>query len=104
MPNAYYNPEKLGLTIVGELEYSDMNWCFDTRLVWKDEKGTLYTARDSGCSCPSPFEDYNSLESLEKVSYAALERTVKAEESWGNPSFDTDRRDFLRKVKTSRRG
>ena len=57
--NIYYSPEEFGLTPFAEFEYSDGCYQFDTRVVWKDKQGVLWTARDSGCSCPTPFEDYH---------------------------------------------
>lgn len=98
--NAYYHPEALGLTVVAELEYSDQNYNFDTQVVWKDGNGLIYTARDSGCSCPTPFEDYCSVESLERVgSYEQLESEL--DRGWGNPNFQSERRDFLDAVKAA---
>lgn len=71
--NPYYDaPEDTGLTIVAWIEYSDMDYVFDTRVVWRHTDGKLYTARDSGCSCPTPFEDYTSLDKLEQFNYASL--------------------------------
>ena len=55
--NVYYSPEKFGLEEVGQIEWSEPDYSFDTTVVWKDEEGNFYQARDSGCSCPSPFED-----------------------------------------------
>ena len=60
MSNVYYNPEDYGLKIVSQIDYSDGNYVFDTRVVWVEPAtGNFYTARDSGCSCPVPFEDYS---------------------------------------------
>lgn len=56
--NPYYYPEELGLKIVGELDEQDMSYEFNMLIVWKDENNNLYYAKDSGCSCPTPFEDY----------------------------------------------
>jgi hypothetical protein len=76
----YYSPEKHGLEIVAEHDFSDGCYQFDLRVVWKDKKGRLYTARDSGCSCPSPFEDYPNVESLERLtSMAALKEEYRKE-------------------------
>jgi hypothetical protein len=61
--NVYSAPEKFGLTIVAELE-KDLSYSFDKLVVWRDANGKLYFAGDAGCSCPSPFEDYKSVESL----------------------------------------
>jgi hypothetical protein len=56
--NIYSSPEKFGLRVVGEAEFSSGCYEFDTSVVWQDvETGDLYVADDSGCSCPIPFED-----------------------------------------------
>ena len=56
--NLYYDPEKFGLTTIGEIDFSDGNYCFDYTVVWKRESdGRFVYADDAGCSCPSPFED-----------------------------------------------
>lgn len=74
--NVYYSPEKFDLEPVDEIEYSSGSYEFDTRVVWSHRPtGRLLTARDSGCSCPTPFEDY-TLESLEVVNLAELTREV----------------------------
>jgi hypothetical protein len=58
MANLYYDPEKFGLETVGEIDWSDGNYCFDYTVVWKrTSDGRFVYADDSGCSCPSPFED-----------------------------------------------
>lgn len=61
--NVYYNPEDHGLTVVGTAELAESNYSFDLVGIWKGEKG-YYLATDSGCSCPSPFEDYNGIDDL----------------------------------------
>jgi hypothetical protein len=76
--NPYYSPEKWGLKTVAECEFSDMDYQFDLRVVWQDEKGRLYTARDSGCSCPAPFEDYREIGQLERVTQKVL-KSLEAE-------------------------
>lgn len=63
----YNTPEEFGLEIVDSIDYSDGNYCFDYRVVWRRiEDGKLLSGRDSGCSCPSPFEDV-SLKDLQEV-------------------------------------
>lgn len=61
-PDLYYNPDKFGLEVVAEIVWSEPYYDFDLTVVWIDKDGTYYWASDSGCSCPSPFEDYNRLE------------------------------------------
>lgn len=65
---AYNDPGDLGLELVGEVDYSDGDYNFDLVAVWRDPKtGDWFYAEDSGCSCPSPFEDYTTRESLMKA-------------------------------------
>jgi hypothetical protein len=65
--NVYYSPEKLGLTKVDEADLDNEPYQFNIRAVWRQTSGVIYTAKDSGCSCPSPFEDYNRLEDLDRI-------------------------------------
>lgn len=58
----YYNPEKFGLRTVGEVEWEGASYEFHLTAVWYHEgEQRFYWASDSGCSCPSPFETFNSL-------------------------------------------
>lgn len=66
MSNPYYNPEDFDLEIVGSIDLAEPDYSFDLLVVWYHAPtSTFYWASDSGCSCPSPFEDYHSLEQLE---------------------------------------
>jgi hypothetical protein len=56
--NIYYDPEKFGLTTVGEVELSSGSYEFDLFVVWQDSTGRYLWGQDSGCSCPSPFESH----------------------------------------------
>lgn len=64
-PDVYYQPEAFGLELVGEISWHEPCYDFDLTAVWKKSRGEYYLASDSGCSCPSPFEDFTSVESLE---------------------------------------
>jgi hypothetical protein len=67
-PDTYGQPEKFGLEIVGDISWDDEPYQFDFTVVWKDPKtGEMFYARDSGCSCPSPFEEYTSREKLTPI-------------------------------------
>jgi len=58
MSNLYSSPEKYGLAVVGEIDWSDGCYQFDLTAVYRrDFDGRLVWIEDSGCSCPSPFED-----------------------------------------------
>lgn len=81
MSDIYFHPDKYGLKPVAEIDYSDGNYQFDLRVVWKrllDD--TLLTARDSGCSCPSPFES-TELDQLEIMNLGDLEAEYRREVS-----------------------
>lgn len=65
--NVYYEPEKYDLELLHETDTGD-GYDFDKTVVWRHTKtGKLYVGQDSGCSCPSPFENFTSLSSLEEV-------------------------------------
>lgn len=58
MSNFYTDPADFGLKLIGEIEWGDGCYSFDLTVVWRrDFDGKLVYAEDSGCSCPSPFED-----------------------------------------------
>lgn len=100
MYDVYYNPYDFGLYPLAELELAEPDYSFDILMVWRHEDGTLYWAQDSGCSCPSPFEDYTSLDKLEQLSkydYPMIERLVKSCERRGTQ----DAAYFLREVKAA---
>jgi hypothetical protein len=78
-PDPFYQPEKFNLTQVAMIDYSDGQYQFDYRVVWRHEDGTLYTARDTGCSCPSPFENYHTLEDLEVANIPELIEEARSE-------------------------
>lgn len=76
-PDVYYQPENFGLTQVAQIEWAEPDYSFNMGVVWKDADGQLFYGEDSGCSCPSPFEDFTSLESLEKLTFPELEAKLK---------------------------
>lgn len=77
--NPYYDPDKCGLKKVAELDFSSGCYEFDITAVWTygDEK-KFYWADDSGCSCPSPFEDVNSFEQLQSGPFKVLRDHLNA--------------------------
>ncbi len=65
--NPYYNPAECGLEIVGTAD-ADLSWEFDMIVVWKDvATGAFFAAHDSGCSCPTPFEDVTGLDKMTRI-------------------------------------
>jgi len=89
--NVYYDPEKFGLTQVGALDYSDGAYQFDLTVVWVDVSGQLYYADDSGCSCPSPFED-TGINDLTKATVSSLRDHLRGriKEQYGDYVTDDD--------------
>lgn len=75
----HYSPEVQNLKVVGEIEWNEPCYSFDTTIVWRHADGSFYIASDSGCSCPQPFEDYQTLEDLDGPYTAnqAIEYLVK---------------------------
>ena len=70
----YYQPEKFNLESIGSVDIAD-SYEFNIIAVWKHKPtGKLYWAQDSGCSCPTPFEDYTSLEKLEEITENNLDQ------------------------------
>lgn len=65
MSNIYYSPEEYGLEVVGAIERSGDCYQFDMVVVWKQARGKYWIGQDSGCSCPSPFEDIYDVNSLD---------------------------------------
>lgn len=58
-----WEPEKFGLELLGEFDHSEPSYSFDKTAVWTDGR-KVYCAWDSGCSCPTPFEDVRSYADL----------------------------------------
>lgn len=74
--NVYYHPEKSGLTIVDEIDTAG-SYSFDLHVVWVDDRGRFYFESDSGCSCPTPFEDYD-LSNMEPLTNAQVRARIAA--------------------------
>lgn len=67
MNNIYYSPEECGLKIFGEVQ-KEPDYDFDKFVIWERlSDHHLFYASDSGCSCPSPFEDYHSVDQLTPI-------------------------------------
>jgi hypothetical protein len=70
--NPYYAPEKFNLEMIS-FDEPGLSYEFNTLCFWSNDQGMVYSAQDSGCSCPTPFEDYEGetqnevLQLLERV-------------------------------------
>lgn len=60
MNNVYYNPSQFGLTLLECLDEPGLSYEYHTLIVLQHNKtGRVFYAEDSGCSCPTPFEQFN---------------------------------------------
>lgn len=94
----YYDPTTIGLETVGEIEWSEPCYDFELTAVWKDKDGKLYWASDSGCSCPSPFEDFNTIESLDTGTFFELAKEL-TERAQGNQHAEPQVFDLLARLR-----
>lgn len=134
-PNPFYSAETFDppLEIVAQISLNDMAYQFEYLVLWR-VKGTqdYYTASDSGCSCPTPFEGFNTLADLTPVGVrhltvpvpgphtTAAARTVRtafrklveqaeasigsdADRFWGVPPTEGSVKDFVKCVERAER-
>ena len=90
MENIYYSPEAFNLTIIAEIDFAD-SYDFDKVVVWKNESGERFWADDSGCSCPSPFESYVGIDSLNRLTadnWNYFEETVRGRSNYRDADVD----------------
>jgi hypothetical protein len=99
--NPYFYPEKLGLQIVAELQFSYDSHDYDLRVVWKKlDTGKLFTARDSGNSATIRFDEYQSISKLSRLNFDELRREVLGDKS-GNFSPEAAQ-EFLKKARDAK--
>ena len=96
--NPHYRPEKLGLTMLS-FEDPNADYDFDIICFWKTEDGRIYTATDSVCSCPTPFEDYEGttldevLQKLERV--GSVEQAISSFKSWNKNYLPISEQNYM---------
>jgi hypothetical protein len=89
--NPYYYPATHGLVKVAEVDLSQPDYSFDVLVAWADEKG-FYLGTDSGCSCPTPFEDYDGRKDMTGPLTAdqALEEASSIKSTSYEPNYDIE--------------
>ena len=93
--NIYYNPENSGMTIFDSIDTAG-SYEFDIFLILKKlDDNSLYYTYDSGCSCPTPFEDVCE---VDEITHATLYNFEQALENHNGLS----REDFLKMLKAVR--
>ncbi len=88
----YYQPETCGLSLVSEVENAG-NYEFDKAVIWKhDASGRVFYAFDSGCSCPSPFEDeFFNVNERGEINTSLNEATAR---NWEGAADELEREHF----------
>ena len=91
--NIYYSPEDFGLKVFAMAE-KEPDYDFSMFVVWVDGEGMLFYAEDSGCSCPSPFEDIRHITQLlrigdDRFGLESFYQTLSAWKKW-NEGVSTD--------------
>ncbi len=87
--NIYDSPENYGLKVFAEVSNPALDYEFSILVVWQDKDGNLFYAEDSGCSCPSPFEDVFEIEALNTIIGAdGLKAFFDALTSWGTANAE----------------
>ena len=75
------------LTYIGDIDLSEPDYSFDLlRFYVRKSDGMVLYATDSGCSCPSPFEDTTVAE-LKETTLAGVERVARLVHSEGYGSI-----------------
>lgn len=100
--NIYYDPKEAKLEILGQLDESDLYYEYNTFVVWRDTvSNKLFYAHDSGCSCPTPFEEYHfrnesdhNLDEVCKSNLHNFENSVKE-----FPATVDEKTELLKKVR-----
>lgn len=96
VPDFHYllcnEPEKVGLEQVAYVTDPQAFYDFHDVGVWRRlEDEALFYGEDSGCSCPSPFENVHKVEDLEPLTaetYQAFTEVLEQENYRGEKEFD----------------
>lgn len=93
--NPHYDSDKLGWEVI-TFDQPDMSYEFNTLCFWKTKEGLVFSAQSSGCSCPTPFEEYEGKtavdieQKLERV--GSYEQAVRIIDGWNE---DYNKRPYL---------
>lgn len=104
-PDPYNQPEAFGLTLIDSIDLDAYVYQFDMVCVWWHEDGSIYYAHDSGCSCPSPFENISSMDDLTRLEggWAALDAYLVGLNG-STRSYAADCAEVVNKVRELTRG
>lgn len=86
------------LKVVASIEDENLSYEFHIIAVWRDSRtNKLYWGEDSGCSCPSPFEDCSSEADLNPLNKASWDEFVTRVENLNGKSISSS--DFVNQFK-----
>lgn len=69
-------------------EDPEADYSFDILCFWATSDGYVYSASDSGCSCPKPFEDYEGdnfatiIPRLDRIGH--ISQAIEVFDAWNN--------------------
>ena len=99
-PGPYFAPEMSGLEQVAHIELSDGAYQYQKVVAWREiATGRILVGRDSGCSCPSPFENH-TVDDLEHITSRDGASRISLE-SWDGGSTVGERMTFISEVMTA---
>lgn len=85
--NIYYSPEAFGIEEVFDVDKSDGCYQFDQFVIWRIKDTDSYVwGSDSGCSCPSPFEN----DGLDTLSRGTLRDAINDALAWVKEDAESD--------------
>lgn len=91
--------EKFALDCVASFDDPDSSYTFDQFKVFKRQSdGALFWGTDSGCSCPTPFEDVKSVDDLNAITPNGWEAFKTAFENYGNQRSEPYDDDYRKKI------
>ncbi len=102
MSNVYYNPADCGISVFEVLDESNLSYEFNTLLVVEEiSSKRLFYCQSSGCSCPTPFEEFyfrnGDDNDLEEIKQENIEQFISSVDSF--PVTSDERQELIRKVK-----
>ena len=106
--NAWENkiPDDLKIETFGQLDDPDASYSFHTLYIIRHIKsGRIFWQEDSGCSCPSPFENdhfYGPDEtSFEEITKANMEQFLQTMDRFyeGHASLTDEKRDIANRLR-----
>jgi hypothetical protein len=87
--NPHYQPEKLGIIEIFEVQDDDLCYDFNILLFFVHSDGRVFSANDSGCSCPTPFEAYEgtTIDECKLELVTSVSQAVRLYTKWATNGF-----------------